>query len=92
MCLSVFILSVHPLQLLTISAIILQDLRGSVVRICQFLGKDLDDAAIDSVVANASFEAMKSNKMSNFSLSPRFLMNQKKSAFLRKGDSRMGWE
>ncbi|KAH0626446.1 hypothetical protein JD844_001424 [Phrynosoma platyrhinos] len=61
-----------------------EDLRGSVVRICQFLGKDLDDAAIDSVVANASFEAMKSNKMSNFSLSPRFLMNQKKSAFLRK--------
>nr|XP_016851556.1 PREDICTED: sulfotransferase family cytosolic 2B member 1 isoform X1 [Anolis carolinensis] len=64
-----------------------EDLRGSVARICQFLGKDLDDAAIDSVVANASFEAMKSNKMSNFSLSPRFLMNQKKSAFLRKGIS-----
>ncbi|XP_044303894.1 sulfotransferase 2B1 [Varanus komodoensis] len=64
-----------------------QDLRGSVVRISQFLGKDLDDAAIDAVVANASFEAMKSNKMSNFSLSPRFLMNQKKSAFLRKGIS-----
>ncbi|XP_053119528.1 sulfotransferase 2B1-like isoform X3 [Hemicordylus capensis] len=64
-----------------------EDLRGSIIRICQFLGKDLDDAAIDSVVANASFEAMKNNKMSNFSLSPRFLMNQKKSAFLRKGIS-----
>ncbi|KAL7977463.1 hypothetical protein Chor_009412 [Crotalus horridus] len=36
-----------------------EDLRGSVVRISQFLGKDLDDAAIDSVVANASFESMK---------------------------------
>ncbi|XP_066484552.1 sulfotransferase 2B1-like [Tiliqua scincoides] len=64
-----------------------EDLRGSIVRICDFLGKDLDDAAIDSVVANASFETMKNNKMSNFSLSPRFFMNQKKSAFLRKGIS-----
>uniref|UniRef100_A0A8D0BFN0 Sulfotransferase n=1 Tax=Salvator merianae TaxID=96440 RepID=A0A8D0BFN0_SALMN len=64
-----------------------KDLRGSVVRICQFLDKDLDDEAIDAVVANASFEAMKNNKMSNFSLSPHFIMNQKKSAFLRKGIS-----
>uniref|UniRef100_A0A670Z5P1 Sulfotransferase n=1 Tax=Pseudonaja textilis TaxID=8673 RepID=A0A670Z5P1_PSETE len=64
-----------------------EDLRGSVVRISQFLGKVLDDAAIDSVVANASFESMKSNKMSNFSLTPKFIMNQKKSAFLRKGIS-----
>ncbi|XP_060111691.1 sulfotransferase 2B1-like [Heteronotia binoei] len=64
-----------------------EDLRGSIVRISQFLGKDLDDTAIDSVVANASFEAMKSNKMSNFSRAPRFLMDQKKSAFLRKGIS-----
>lgn len=69
--------------------VVLQDLRGSVVRISQFLGKDLDDAAIESVVANASFESMKSNKMSNFSLTPKFIMNQKKSAFLRKGDEGM---
>ncbi|XP_039190946.1 sulfotransferase 2B1 isoform X3 [Crotalus tigris] len=66
-----------------------EDLRGSVVRISQFLGKDLDDAAIDSVVANASFESMKRNKMSNFSLTPKFIMNQKKSAFFRKGDEEM---
>ncbi|XP_042331651.1 sulfotransferase 2B1-like isoform X2 [Sceloporus undulatus] len=42
---------------------LLKDLQGSVRRICQFLGKDLDASAVDSVVKNASFESMKGNKM-----------------------------
>ena len=86
----VYLVSLLTQSPLSPHSLLFQDLRGSIVRICQFLGKDLDDAAIDSVVANASFGAMKSNKMSNFSLSPRFLMNQKKSPFLRKGDQEQG--
>uniref|UniRef100_A0A452HZE2 Sulfotransferase n=1 Tax=Gopherus agassizii TaxID=38772 RepID=A0A452HZE2_9SAUR len=62
-----------------------QDLRGSVERICRFLGKQLDAQAMDGVVENASFQAMKQNKMSNFSLAPRFLLDQTHSSFLRKG-------
>uniref|UniRef100_A0A8C3FB25 Sulfotransferase n=1 Tax=Chrysemys picta bellii TaxID=8478 RepID=A0A8C3FB25_CHRPI len=62
-----------------------QDLRGSVERICQFLGKPLDARALDGVVENASFQAMKQNKMCNFSLAPRFLLDQTQSSFLRKG-------
>ncbi|KAL7977462.1 hypothetical protein Chor_009411 [Crotalus horridus] len=63
------------------------DLRGSVVRICEFLGKNLDPAAVDSVVENASFGVMKSNKMVNYTMVPEELMDQKISMFLRKGIS-----
>ncbi|XP_053119552.1 sulfotransferase 2B1-like isoform X2 [Hemicordylus capensis] len=66
---------------------LLKDLRGSVTRICQFLCKDLDASAVDSVVENASFEMMKGNKMVNYSLVPEDIMNQKVSPFLRKGIS-----
>uniref|UniRef100_A0A8C0H6P8 Sulfotransferase n=1 Tax=Chelonoidis abingdonii TaxID=106734 RepID=A0A8C0H6P8_CHEAB len=45
-----------------------QDLRGSVERICWFLGKQLDVRALDGVVKNTSFQAMKQNKMCNYSL------------------------
>ncbi|KAM4652171.1 sulfotransferase 2B1-like [Discoglossus pictus] len=62
-----------------------QDLRGSVVRICKFLGKNLDDAAIDSVVEHSSFKVMKDNKMCNFSLVPQEYIDQTKGTFLRKG-------
>ncbi|XP_063797706.1 sulfotransferase 2B1-like [Pseudophryne corroboree] len=66
---------------------LLQDLRGSVVRICKFLGQELDDAQIDSVVEQSAFKAMKENKMSNYSiLSPEF-MDHSKGSFMRKGIS-----
>uniref|UniRef100_A0A8C0GUX7 Sulfotransferase n=1 Tax=Chelonoidis abingdonii TaxID=106734 RepID=A0A8C0GUX7_CHEAB len=45
-----------------------QDLRGSVERICWFLGKQLDVRALDGVVKNTSFQAMKQNKMCNYRL------------------------
>uniref|UniRef100_K7FJ12 Sulfotransferase n=1 Tax=Pelodiscus sinensis TaxID=13735 RepID=K7FJ12_PELSI len=67
-----------------------QDLRGSIQRICRFLGRELEDQALDAVVANASFQAMKQNKMSNFSLSPSFLLDQSKKSFLRKGGAGPG--
>lgn len=66
---------------------LLKDLRGSVVRICNFLGRDLDDTAIDSVVENSSFKVMKENTMSNYSLLPSSFMDQTKGSFYRKGIS-----
>ncbi|XP_073512380.1 sulfotransferase 2B1-like isoform X2 [Phyllobates terribilis] len=62
-----------------------KDLRGSVIKICKFLGKELDDEAVDSVVENASFKKMKQNNMANFALLPPGYMNQEKSPFMRKG-------
>ncbi|XP_066484807.1 sulfotransferase 2A1-like [Tiliqua scincoides] len=69
---------------------LIKDLRGSVLRICQFLGKDLDASAVDSVVENASFETMKGNKMVNYSLVPEDIMNQNVSPFFRKGRTNRG--
>ncbi|XP_069803395.1 sulfotransferase 2B1-like [Dendropsophus ebraccatus] len=61
------------------------DLRGSVVKICKFLGKELDDKAVDSVVENVSFKSMKENNMANFTLLPTGYMDHEKSPFMRKG-------
>ncbi|XP_029440624.1 sulfotransferase family cytosolic 2B member 1-like [Rhinatrema bivittatum] len=66
---------------------LLQDLRGSVVRICDFLGRQLDEAALDSVAENATFKAMKDNKMTNYSLVPSEIMDPKMGNFYRKGIS-----
>uniref|UniRef100_A0A8B9E0G5 Sulfotransferase n=2 Tax=Anser cygnoides TaxID=8845 RepID=A0A8B9E0G5_ANSCY len=62
-----------------------QDLQGSVRRICQFLGQDLDDDAVSSVVRNASFSAMRENPMCSSVLLPADIMDQTKGRFLRKG-------
>nr|XP_020663040.1 bile salt sulfotransferase isoform X1 [Pogona vitticeps] len=62
-----------------------QDLRGSVEHLCRFLGKELDEAAITSVVQNASFEAMQKNNMCNSTMLPKEVMDQEKGTFLRKG-------
>ncbi|XP_075696093.1 sulfotransferase 2B1 [Rhinoderma darwinii] len=66
---------------------LIQDLRGSVVRICQFLGQELNDAQIDLVVEQSTFKSMKENIMSNWSQIPSEVMDQSKGSFLRKGIS-----
>ncbi|KAB0398432.1 hypothetical protein E2I00_014820, partial [Balaenoptera physalus] len=63
----------------------LLDLHSSVQRICQFLGRPLGEEALESVVAHSAFKAMKANTMSNFSLLPPSLLDQRHGAFLRKG-------
>nr|DBA16094.1 TPA: hypothetical protein GDO54_003524 [Pyxicephalus adspersus] len=64
-----------------------KDLRSSVAKICKFLGKDLSDAAIDSVVEHSSFKAMKDNNMSNYSAVPNDIFNKQHGTFHRKGIS-----
>ncbi|XP_068097193.1 sulfotransferase 2B1-like [Hyperolius riggenbachi] len=66
---------------------LLKDHRGSVARLCKFLGKDLSDAQIDSVVKHSSFNTMKDNKMSNFTEMSSEILDQTKGSFLRKGVS-----
>ncbi|KAJ1131272.1 hypothetical protein NDU88_009610 [Pleurodeles waltl] len=63
------------------------DLRGSVQKISTFVGKELDEKAIDAIVENASFKSMKENKMANFTLVPADLIDQKDGSFIRKGIS-----
>ena len=47
-----------------------QDTRGTIEKICDFLGKKLETDELDLVLKHSSFQAMKENKMSNFSLIP----------------------
>ncbi|XP_069623589.1 sulfotransferase 2B1-like isoform X1 [Ranitomeya imitator] len=62
-----------------------KDLRGSVIKICKFIGKELDDEAVDSVVKHASFKNMKQNNMANYTFVPHAYMDPEKSQFFRKG-------
>ncbi|XP_075045789.1 sulfotransferase 2B1-like [Mixophyes fleayi] len=64
-----------------------KDVRANVIKICKFLGKDLDDAAIDSVVEHSSFKAMKENNMSNYSAVPDSIFKKDTGTFHRKGVS-----
>ncbi|XP_041477930.1 sulfotransferase 1E1-like isoform X2 [Lytechinus variegatus] len=64
-----------------------KDLRASVVRVCEFLGKDLSEEIIDVVTENSTFAAMKKDPKSNPDSLPIFkeAVKQKRS-FLRKGE------
>lgn len=64
-----------------------EDLPAALRRISCFLGKNLSDDVIDKIAQHCTFEAMKNNPMSNFSLVPKIYMDSDKSPFLRKGVS-----
>ncbi|KAL0984013.1 hypothetical protein UPYG_G00135900 [Umbra pygmaea] len=63
------------------------DLKDSVSKISNFMGKSLGCEVIEKIANHCVFKNMKQNKMSNYSLVPAEFMDQKKSEFLRKGTS-----
>lgn len=64
-----------------------RDTRSGVQKICQFLGMELGPEALDSVLENCSFQAMKRNKMCNYSLLDGITIDLKISTMMRKGIS-----
>ncbi|CAK7300421.1 Amine sulfotransferase [Vulpes lagopus] len=63
------------------------DLRGSVLKICKFLGKELSEENIDAVMTKATFDNMKYDPLANYDdiIKTAYGKNVK-GHFLRKGD------
>ncbi|KAM9493772.1 amine sulfotransferase-like [Clarias gariepinus] len=63
----------------------IRDLRGAIVKICEFLGKNVSDEVINSVVEKTSFNNMKKDPKANYTFLPDDIANFGKYGFLRKG-------
>ncbi|XP_015211049.1 amine sulfotransferase-like isoform X2 [Lepisosteus oculatus] len=63
----------------------IKDIKTSVLKICKFLGKQLNDEQINNVVEHSTFKNMKVNPKANYQLVSNDLLNQRKGAFMRKG-------
>ncbi|XP_031466651.1 amine sulfotransferase-like [Phasianus colchicus] len=62
-----------------------KDLRSTVLKICNFIGKKLSEEEIESVVRQATFENMQKDPRANYENMPDDIMIKGKGRFLRKG-------
>ncbi|XP_053237711.1 amine sulfotransferase-like isoform X1 [Podarcis raffonei] len=62
-----------------------KDLRSSVLKLCNFLGKRLTEKEVDAVVDQATFNKMKADPRANYEFMPLDILDHSKGPFLRKG-------
>ena len=60
------------------------DHKGAVCKVAKFLGKDLKDEVVDSIVKSTSFKAMQANPKTNYSTFE--LIDTSRTPFIRKGE------
>ncbi|XP_016072211.1 PREDICTED: bile salt sulfotransferase [Miniopterus natalensis] len=65
---------------------LIQDTRSTVQKICRFLGKKLEPEELNSLLKNSSFQVMRENNMSNYTLLRGWLLEERGS-LMRTGIS-----
>ncbi|NWY05702.1 ST1B1 Sulfotransferase, partial [Nothoprocta ornata] len=62
-----------------------EDPRREIVKVAQFLQQELSPAVLDAIARHTSFETMRDNPSTNYSMIPAGLMDHDVSPFMRKG-------
>ncbi|XP_054996212.1 sulfotransferase 1E1 [Sorex araneus] len=66
---------------------LIEDLRKEVIKLIQFLGRKPSEELVNKIVHHTSFQEMKNNPTTNYTMLPDDMMNQKICPFMRKGIS-----
>ncbi|XP_049645988.1 sulfotransferase 1E1-like [Suncus etruscus] len=64
-----------------------EDIRKEVIKLIQFLGRKSSKELVDKIIQHTSFQEMKNNPSTNYTMLPDEMMNQKICSFIRKGIS-----
>ncbi|XP_077607122.1 sulfotransferase 1E1-like [Crocuta crocuta] len=62
-----------------------KEIRKEVIKVIQFLGRKPSEELVDKIIQHTSFQEMKNNPSTNYTVLPDEIMNQKISPFMRKG-------
>ncbi|XP_065450199.1 sulfotransferase 1C4-like isoform X1 [Chrysemys picta bellii] len=62
-----------------------KDPRGEIQKVGRFLGRELPEPVLETIVEHTSFESMRENPMANYSTVPPFILDHAVSPFMRKG-------